>query len=270
MFELTKAAFKKTLEDFKKVVYVTGVATQIVYLIYLCYALIWGNANRIFSGILAGISFVYLVFYLIVTKFGKVPDGRENLKRSVALVVKWSKKLIALYNIGVMLYGISLTAKAVTPLALILNAMMLVGFILGVVFDVIMTIVKNRAQLFITGFEKDVATIKQPATNVGNFFKKITGQEIDPEEPKTKKEEKTIQLLQAIADKTKEEQSVAKQAKKERLQQKKVERALAKKQEKQAAKKLALKKRKQKQEPLEEIAASEEEPPKKKGLFKRK
>ena len=75
MFELTKAAFKKTMEDFKKVVYITGVATQAVYLIYLCYALIWGNANPIVSGILAAISLAYLVFYLIVTKFGKAPDG---------------------------------------------------------------------------------------------------------------------------------------------------------------------------------------------------
>ena len=258
MFELTKAAFKKTMEDFKKVIYVTGVSTQVVYLIYLCCALVLGNANRIVSGILAGISFVYLVFFLIVTKFGKAPDGRENLKRSVALVVKWSKKLIALYNIGVMLYGITLTAKAVTPLALVLNAMMLVGFLLGVVFDVIMAIVKNRAQLFITGFEKDVATIKQPATNVGNFFKKITGQEIEPEPKRTKKEEKTLQLLESIAEKTKEEQAAAKLAKKEQQKQRKTERALAKKQEKQAKKELAREKRKKaKDEPLEEIAPSE-------------
>lgn len=260
MFELTKAAFKKTMDDFKKVIYVTGVTTQIVYLIYLCYALIWGNANPIVSGILAGISFVYLVFYLVVTKFGKAPDGRENLKRAVAFIVKWSKKLIALYNIGVMLYGITLTAKAVTPIALVLNAMMIVGFLLGVVFDVIMTIVKNRAQLFITGFEKDVAIIKQPATNVGNFFKKITGQEIEPEPQRTKKEEKTLQILEAIAEKTKAEQLNAKQAKKELQKQRKTERALAKKQEKQEKRKLARAKRKNKKDNLlEEIAPSEAE-----------
>lgn len=248
MFELTKAAFKKTMDDFKKVVYVTSVATQTVYLIYLCYALFWGNANPIVSGILAGISFAYLVFFLIVTKFGKSLDEQANLKRSVALIVKWSKKLIALYNIGVMLYGITLTAQAVTPIALILNAMMLVGFLLGVVFDVITTIVRNRAQLFITGIEKDIAVIKQPATNVGNFFKKITGQEIEPEPQMTKKEEKNLQMLTSIAEKTKEEERNAKQAKKEKQKQRKTERALAKKQERQA------KRKKQIDEPLDEIA----------------
>lgn len=260
MFELTKAAFKKTMEDFKKVVYITGVATQAVYLIYLCYALIWGNANPIVSGILAAISLAYLVFYLIVTKFGKAPDGRENLKLWVARTVKWTKKLIALYNIGVMLYGITLTAKEVTPIALILNAMMLVGFLLGIVFDVIMTIVKNRAQLFMTGFEQDIATIKQPATNVGNFFKKITGQEIEPEPIRTKKEEKTLQLLEAIAEKTREEEQNAKQAKKDAQKQRKAERILAKKQEKKEKRELARAQRKKaKEEPLEEIAPSEVE-----------
>ncbi|MBQ8320122.1 MAG: hypothetical protein IJX81_04510 [Clostridia bacterium] len=220
MFDFTKAAIKKTIDDFKKVTYLTNVLTQLVYLVYLVYAFFFGNGNPIVSGILAGISLVYFLFFLIATKFGKAIDGRENLKRPVAFIYRWSKRLIALYNIGVMLYGLTLTAKSVTPFALIMNAMMIVGFLLGVVFEVIGYIVKKRAQLFIDGFEEDIAVIKQPVKNVGNFFKKMTGQEIEEEAPKSKSEEKNLRILQAIADKTKAEE---KQKKLQKITNKKFE-----------------------------------------------
>lgn len=255
MFELTKAAFKKTLEDFKKVVYASNVVTQLVYLVYLGYTLLFQKGNVLVNGILFGISFAYLLFFLIVTGFGKAPDGKETLKRSVKLICKWSKRFISLYNVGVMLYGISLTAKAVTPFALVLNAMMIVGFILGVVFDVLFAIIRRRGQLFIDGFEEDMAAIKQPVKNVGNFFKKITGQEIEEEEPRSKREEKNIAILQKIADKTREEKEAAKQAEKERVRLEKLEKKQAKKEAK-LSRKAAL-------APAKELAATTAEKKKK-------
>lgn len=244
MFDLTQAAFKKTLNDFRKIVYATGVLTQSVYLVYLAYTLIMQKGNPIVNGILAGISLFYLIFHLLTTEFGKSPDGKKNLTKPVALAVKWSKKAIALYNIGVALYGLTLTAKAVTPFALILNALMLVGFLFGLIFDVIIHVVKKRAELFITGFNEDIKILKQPADKVGNFFKKLTGQEVETPPQKTAKEQKTLNLLQGIADRTKEERILSKQEKKAERKRKK--------QEAKASRKL-----KKLPTPGEEVAASE-------------
>ena len=88
MFDLTKAALRQTVQDFKKADHTRSVLTQLVYLAYLAYCLIERTGILAVNILLTCISAVYLLFFLIVTEFGKSPDGSKfkAVKRGGAFV----------------------------------------------------------------------------------------------------------------------------------------------------------------------------------------
>ena len=71
-----------------------------------------------------------------MTEFGKSPDGSKfkAVKRGGALIFRWSKRIIRLFTLGVALYGLCQTVEVVTPLAVVLVALMIVGWILQIIF----------------------------------------------------------------------------------------------------------------------------------------
>ena len=185
MLDYTKAAIKKTIDEFKRVDYIRNVATQVLYIAYLTYALIAGAGVRIACAILLGITLCYFVFFFIVTT-GRVGRLRKKAKKVVTKVFTRCKQLIKLFTLGVMIYGIYATTKLVTPLSVILSAFMIVGWILQIVFEVIFKFFLNRAQFILEGMEADYENFVKPAKTVGNFFKKLTGKEVEPEKEKSK------------------------------------------------------------------------------------
>ena len=220
MFELTRSAVQKTVDDIKKICYLFTVGTQFVYLVYLVYSLLAGRGNIIVNALLTAISLAYFIFFLIVTELGKSPKGKSNLTKPVAKAVKYCKRIISLYNLGVALYAITVTAQSFTVVAIVCNALMLIGFLFGVIFDILVAVIENRLDLFMFSFKEDLERAKQPAKAVGNFFKKITGREVEEAPPKTEKEEKTIAMLEGVYEKIKEQKALSKQAKKEEKLQK--------------------------------------------------
>ena len=209
MLDFTKAAIKKTIADFKKFVYVITVITQAVYLVYLIYALCTGAGKLAVNIAMLTVSASYFVFFLCVTEFGKSPDGKKELKKTGNLVFKWCKRLINLYSLGVMLYGLYATTQNVSWLSVLLSAFMVVSWVLQLVFDVFFRILELRVKFLLEGLEADVAKLMQPAKTVGNFFKKITGKEVEPEKPLTKNQE----MLKAMVDEEKEEKKARKKQK---------------------------------------------------------
>ena len=195
MLDYTKAALKRTVEHFKKLDYRRNVCTQILYIAYLIYALIAKIGSPIANGILLTMAVAYFIFFLYVTKI----QAEKNLKRTVKSIYRHAKQLIKLFNLGVAVYGICITAKHVTPLALLFVSFMIVAWVLQIIFEVLFRALAKRAKFIIESLEEDYRQMTKPVKTVGNFFKKMTGQEVEESPPPSE----TILQLQEDVEKEK-------------------------------------------------------------------
>lgn len=182
MFDYTKAAFKQTVEDFKKIDFIRNIATQVLYIAYLVYVLCTSVGLLVANILLLVLAVGYFGFFLFMTL--KPPTKR--VKEIIKTIFTRSRQLIKLYTLGVMVYGVWLTAEHVTPLALILSSLMIVCWVLQILFEVVFKFFLNRANFIIEGMEADYENMTKPVRTVGNFFKKMTGQEVEEEKAPTK------------------------------------------------------------------------------------
>ena len=219
MFDYTRAAISQTIDDFKKVFYFVGLATQVVYIAFLIYSLIVGSGIFLINLVLAVLSLGYLIFYLIITKFGKDPDSKQckRLKKNGKKAMKWTKRSLRLVTITVAFVEIFSTPNPDT-LSVVLATFMVVGWILEIVFDLIVKILNNRYRFLMDGLEMDIDDITKPFKNVGNFFKKMTGQEVAPEKELNKNQ---IYLKEKVLEK-REERVFEKQSEKHRKSEEKI------------------------------------------------
>lgn len=232
MFDYTKAAFKQTVEDFKKIDFIRNIATQSLYIAYLIYVLCTGVGLLVANILLLVLAVGYFGFFLFMTL--KPPTKR--VKEIVKTIFTRSRQLIKLYTLGVMVYGVWLTAEHVTPLSLILSSLMIVCWVLQILFEVVFKFFLNRANFIIEGMEADYENMTKPVRTVGNFFKKMTGQEVEEEKAPTKNRiilDQKVALAREERKRQKEAESEerflrAKQAKEE-VKQRKADAKAAKK-----------------------------------------
>ena len=173
MFERTKAAFNKTVRDIKKLIFLFTVSGLVVNVAYLIYALVKPLDNPIANWVLLGTTVAYLLFYLIITGFGRELDGNKSLKKGVKILFKWLKRLVKVYTFAIAVYGICINNGNVTPLFIVLIGGQALAVVFGLVFDLLAFVVERRAQLFIDGFMADiepVLKIKRGIDNVSRFF----------------------------------------------------------------------------------------------------
>ena len=222
MLDYTKAALKKTVEDFKKLDYIRNICTQAVYIAYLIYAWIAG-AGVLWANIaLFALATAYFTFFLIAT--AGAPDGAKRLKKHVRDVFFVCKKTVQLFTLGVMIYGIYATTTHITPLSVILSALMIVGWILQIIFEVVFRFFLAKAHLIMAGMEADYEQMTKPVKTVGNFFKKLAGKEVQPEKEKSKHR---VWLDKKVAEskaEKKERKTEEKRAKKDAKKQKREDR----------------------------------------------
>ena len=218
MFDYTKAALQKIVNDFKKVTYLLNVTTQILYIAYLVYALCVGAGVFWANVVLAALSVAYFIFFMIMTS-GRIYEPKTKLQKLAALIFKRCKQIIKLFTLGVMLYGLYSTTQRVTPVSVVLSALMIVGFVLQIIFEIIFYIVKTRTQLLLDGLKADAEFITKPATKVSNFFKKLSGKEIEQPQEKSK----TRIWLDERVQQNKAEQAAQKQAEKAARKQAKID-----------------------------------------------
>ena len=223
MLDYTKAAIKQTIDDFRKIDYVRNVVTQVLYIAYLTYAIIFtATANSPLLWVntaLFMLSVGYFGFFLYVTTLtptGKVPTSVKNVFRRCKLALRF-------YTLSIMLYGLYLTTKNVNPLSVIFTALLIVGWVLQVLFEIVFQFFINRAKFIMEGMEADFETVSKPVRSVGNFFKKMAGQEVEEEKPKSKNriflDQKVAEAKQARADKKREDKFLKKEQKiKEKMQ----------------------------------------------------
>lgn len=275
MFDYTQAAAKQIAADFQKVLYIISVFSQAVYIGYLIYALCAGAGVLWVNIVLLAISAAYFAFFLITTKCGRQPNGAKAkiVQKTGKRVYKYCKLLIKIYPLALTIYGLYQTAEKISFLALLLVCFMMIGWILQIVFEVFGAIFSNRFALIMDGVKADVEEIKRPVTAVGNFFKKITGKEVEaPQEP-TKNQLKLREKVEQFRAERKAKRELKKQefkAKKAAEKQEKIDKKAAisienkllksaEKQEKAALKQEKAAKRKEKTAKTEEKLAQNAE-----------
>ena len=235
MFDYTMTAVEKIKKDFQKIIFVCSVLVQGLYVAYLIAALFSGAGNPILNGVLLGICVPYLVFYLVM--YFRESQGVKKTKQIVRIVYRRSKQLIKLFTLAASIYAIWLTGDNPNHFTILITAFMLVSFVLQILLEIVYKLVVDRLNLLVEGFKTDMA----PAIKTINFFKKLKGEEIEPE---TEKNKHRIWLDENVRDyrSNKAQQKAAKQralkeqkaAKKQAAKEEKQRLALEKKQAKQS------------------------------------
>ncbi len=179
MFDYTKMMIDQTVKDVKRVFHGYKVGSQLIYIAYLVYALIARTGIWFANLALLILSIGYFAFFMSTTDYGKTPDGKQ-LKKNVKTGYVWSKRFIRLFTIAVAVYDIFTSTTATNSISTLLTALMVIGWAIEVLFDLLIRIITARIALIKEALDADVETLLKPVKTVGNFFKKAIGQEVPP------------------------------------------------------------------------------------------
>ncbi len=94
---------------------------------------------------------------------------------------------------------------------------MIVGWILQIIFEVLIKILTSRVNFILEGLEADLDNMLKPVRSVGNFFKKVTGKEVAPPKEPTKNQLKLkakVEAFRAEQKRKKEEERLRREAQK--------------------------------------------------------
>ena len=232
MLDYTQTAIKKIFDDFKKFCHVCSILTQLIYIGYLLYSICAQTGRWWIKTAFLVVSVAFFIFYICAYHAHKT-----KLEKKGKMLFRRCKLGLKLLELVVAFYSIAVTTNDATTTSVILLAVMLVGWLLQVIFDVIISILESRGELLLEAIKADVDEIKRPVDKVSNIFKKLSGQPVDDEPEKSKHR---VWLDEHVAQ-TRQDKKVKKQERKteqkrkiaEYKTQQKAER-LAKKQNKKA------------------------------------
>ncbi len=208
MLDYTKTAINKTINDFKKISYYFTISMQLLYIAYLIYAIFAPTGITAINIILTAVSVAYLIFYLVTY------DGEnQKLKIFTKRAYKWFKLAVKAFTLGVMLYGIYATVNHVTPLSVILTALMVVAWTLQVILEIVLLFLENEKNFLLAAIEADIQQIMKPVHAVGSFFDKVRGKE--PETPKEPTKSRKL-LDRMVSEKRAEKKQLKEELKAER------------------------------------------------------
>ncbi len=211
MFIYTRALGYKILDDLKKFIFSFGIASQLLYIAFLIYALASGSGIFAVNLILLVLCVGYLTFYAITGRSGD-KKNKKSSSRAAAHAFAISKILIRAFTLGVTLYGIHIATTNVSTVNVILAALTVIGWTLGVLFELVRIVFERYFDLVSTAVKTDV----QPYLNLYN---KIARREGEPERERTR----TDEYLDTLATKLKNEITEKKAIESAQRQERKLE-----------------------------------------------
>ena len=182
MFKYTREAVNKIIDDFKILSKVFKYTSEVVTVTYLIYSLIAKVGNFYANIILLGLFIGYAIFDFVVSD-----EGNKFVKKVVKRTVNWTKIMIRAFTLFVLIYSIYTATTNATPTTIILATLMIIVWVLQVLLELVIMVVEDEKDLVLAGLKKDIDDIKRPVTDVGNFFRRVTGQEVvvpDDDEPR--------------------------------------------------------------------------------------
>ncbi len=237
MLDYTIAAGKRVWRNIRITSFVFNILVQVISIFFLSYILFKKQGVLAINVILLAVSVAYLAFFCTTLAEGK----KKELKRHIKQAFTWSRRAIKLVNLGIMLYAV-LTAKERTNMDVIITVCSLGFWVLDLLFELLSMAVRSWGLLLYEGVKADVETIIAPFSATGNFFKRLSGKEVEEKPAPTKKRI----FLDGLVEKLRAKRAVEKQEKLEQWKQKKKDIKAAKK-------------AKKKGELQEEIAPTDEE-----------
>ncbi len=227
MLDYTIVAVKKTVDDFKKILFFSTVVMQLFYIAYLVYATSTGRGFFPINVGLLFLSVAYFGFFLYVSQ----NEAKKGVKKLGKKVYTYTKLFVNLLSLGIMIYGLFSTAGNLTAVSLLFTVFMGILWLFQVLFQFLVYIVESRAKLIIDGMKIDFENITKPVTATTNFFKKLTGKEIEEKEPVKNRE-----YLDSLVEERKTDRQNKKLEKKFLQKQKKLDEKARKRAEKLAKK----------------------------------
>ncbi len=214
MFKYTKASIELILEDIRKYGNIFRYGSLSFTSVYFIYALVAKTGNFYANLILAILFFSYTLFDFLTRK-RNVKKVKKVVQRSYS-VVKFS---IRAFTLGATIYGLYTASTNTNPISTVLTTLMIIMWVLQVLMELVGYVFEDKKDLLLAGINKDLENLKKPVTEVGNFFKKVSGQEVEEETPPSKEE----QILERRVQRNKEKEVELKLSKKEakRLQKQK-------------------------------------------------
>lgn len=208
MLDYTKAIFNKTLSDLKLFAKIWTISTLAVYISYLIYAIAASSGILAANIILLTLSCIYFALYLYMTITGS--DALKSRRKLIKKSYKYSKYVINSVTLATALYSIGVAPESVHPFKLLATVFMAIMLIVQLVLEVSVSIVEKRFNMFVEALRADIEFVTKPVNTVKNVFKKITGQEVEPEKEKSKDRI----YLDGLVDQGRDEKEKAKVAKK--------------------------------------------------------
>ncbi len=182
MLDYTIAAGKRVWRNIRLTSIVFNIAVQAISIFFLTYILLKGNGIFAINLLLLALSCGYLGFYCLALANGM----KGKLKRRVKQIFSWSKRAIKLVNLGIMLYAI-FSAKDRTTMDVVIAVCSLGFWVLDLLFELLSMAVRSWGTLVFEGLKADAEKLATPVTATKNFFKKLTGQEVEEKPEPTKK-----------------------------------------------------------------------------------
>ncbi len=181
MLEYTKAAGKRVWRNLKAIRFLFNVITQVFYIGYLLYAIKTDRGNFYVNLVLFLLSVAYFGFFSIAILY----SVRRQLKRRVKLVFQWSKRLIKLVNLGIMVYALAYTTET-SAVNLIMTAFLCLCWISDLTVEILSILFRAWWRLVLDGLESDWQKMTKPLRSVKSFFRRATGKEVEEEPAPTK------------------------------------------------------------------------------------
>ena len=209
MFTSTRAVLAKSLEDFKRSVYIIGIISNLFYIFSIVYAIIDKNGLIYVNIPMLVISVAYFIFYIVA--YGHV-DGKR-IKRKIAEINRWFKIFAHTLTLVVTVYSLYAATEKPHFLSVLFAVLTTLSWIFQIVSSLTIRFFEVRAELLIAAIEEDTEGIRRPINAVSAVISKIKGEE--PREQKNqasgKIKEKIKQIKEDFIAKRKAEKLARKQ-----------------------------------------------------------
>ena len=196
MFKYTREAINKIIDDFKLLSKVFKYSSQTITVAYLTYSII-AKVGNFYANL------ILLILFLSYTIFDFVVSDEENkfFKKVVRRTINWLKLSIKAFTLFILIYSIYTATTNPSATTIIFATLMIIVWVLQVLLELVIAVVEDEKDLVVAGLKRDIEDIKRPVTDVGNFFRKVTGQEVYTQE---EDEPREIKILKKRMEKRKQ------------------------------------------------------------------
>ena len=212
MLKYTVAAINKSLDDLRRASFLLDILVNVLYIIYLVYAIVVGSGNPFVNATLCALTAVFFVSYIVTS----LDEKKKRARRLVKRTYKRIKIFVDAFSLAIAIYSIYIAAEHATVISILLTVGSLIGWIAKVSFSILTRFLEARARLLISAFHLDF----EPFYKVQNAYKLLVGDEVAEgvsPEMRAELEEIKREYVQERAEKKEKRREMRRETRKARL-----------------------------------------------------